>query len=676
LAATLLLDPALPLLHADEFENLLFMNIPSVVTVSKRAERPEWVPSNVTVVTAEQFQEWGSRDIRDVLNRVAGFRVVPDRDEWVFQSRGMFADSTAAFLLMVDGERINGIDSSAISANELPLLPNIKRIEVIRGPGSVVWGSDALVGVINMITWDADDLKERRHKLALSYGDDKTARASYQLAGRGTDADVLFMDSYLQSQGRRINADTSSTNALRDSNTGLTDPRGRYRTDVNVAKPSYLMQLKSKIGEKYAINGFSAYHTTRDHSYEAKEVAGREVIKTREDNFLAGNWHDKLGEVTLDWKTSFHEHQRDNTPLVATPLAQAFSRRDRAVNTSVDAGRSFGKFLDVAAGVDVRYEEAGNDIVISTIAANKPNVSTPVNIAYKKNNGYGSYLSLTLMPQSRLRFVGAARYDYSTNRGDKSSLNPRLGILWQAGEKTFFKALYNTGFLRPPDSFLRVSVAAGATLRPTDIRQYDLIWMQKLGSATDLTVNGYWQKLRRNIVVTAPTIGGGFANAGSVTSEGVEAELRTQVTQRASLWGNATFSRATGGDFPAVAILSLDRQRVEPDGDLLNFPTLTGNLGGTYRAGRFFVSPAVRYVGSQTVRMNPPVGTLANAVYAKVDPFIYGDVNVGFEPNDSVGVYLYVDNVGNQRRSFPISVFNGTMQQPGRFVEGKVSLKW
>lgn len=672
----MLLDPAAPLLHADDMESILFMDIPSVVTASKRAERPEWVASNITVITAEQINEWGSRDIRDVLNRVAGFRVVPDRDEWVFQSRGMFADNTGAFLLMVDGERINGIDSSAISANEIPFLPNIKRIEVIRGPGSVVWGSDALVGVINMITWDAEDLKEKRHKLGVSYGQEQTARANYQVAAHGVDSDLIFMGSYLQSEGRRINSDTSSTNAVRDSNTGLTDPRGRYRTDVNVAKPSYLMQLKSRIGSTYSINGFSSYHTTRDHSYEAKDVANREIIKTREDNFLQGAWHDKVGEVTLDWKTSFHEHQRDNTPLAAAPLAQAFSRRDRAVNTAVDAGRSFGKVLDVAAGVDVRYEEAGNDIVISTISANTPTVSTPVNLNYKKNNGYGSYLSLTLLPQSRLRFVGAARYDYSTNRGDKSSFNPRLGVLWQAGEKTFFKALYNTGFLRPPDSFLRVSVAAGATLRPTDIRQYDLIWMQKLGAATDLTVNGYWQKLRRNIVVTAPTIGGGFANAGSVTSEGVEAELRTQLTQRSSLWGNVTFSRAEGDDFPSTAVLALDRQRIEPDGDLLNFPSLTGNLGGTFRLGKFFVSPAVRYVGAQRIRMNPPVGTLDNAVYADVDPFIYGDVNVGFEPSRSVGVYLYVDNVGNQRRDYPISVFNGSMQQAGRFVEGKVSLKW
>jgi len=62
-----------------------------VISASKKAEGVKDAPSNITVITAKQIKEWGMRDLKDVMRRIAGYYVVADRDEWVFAARGNVA---------------------------------------------------------------------------------------------------------------------------------------------------------------------------------------------------------------------------------------------------------------------------------------------------------------------------------------------------------------------------------------------------------------------------------------------------------------------------------------------------------------------------------------------------------------------------------------------------------
>ncbi|MCF7955791.1 MAG: Plug domain-containing protein, partial [Phycisphaerae bacterium] len=63
--------------------------------------------SNITVVTSQQIKEWGARDLKDVLSRVAGFYVLPDRDEWVFSARGSISDNSLKYLVLIDSHKMN-----------------------------------------------------------------------------------------------------------------------------------------------------------------------------------------------------------------------------------------------------------------------------------------------------------------------------------------------------------------------------------------------------------------------------------------------------------------------------------------------------------------------------------------------------------------------------------------
>ncbi len=125
-------------------ESLLFMEIPSVVTASKSEESVTQAPSVVTVWTAEDIQKMGVRTLRELFERTSGFFVTRQYSEPVMGSHGLLGDSNNSFLFLIDGHSINSIAMDGPSNYwYLPSLDKVKQVEIVRGPGSTLWGTDA-----------------------------------------------------------------------------------------------------------------------------------------------------------------------------------------------------------------------------------------------------------------------------------------------------------------------------------------------------------------------------------------------------------------------------------------------------------------------------------------------------------------------------------------------------
>lgn len=132
------------------------MNIPLHVT-SKSEEIQREAPSIVTVVTSDDISKNHCRDLVDVLNMVPGINIAKDDDYLSFFSRGLFGFEGRT-LVMVDGMQLSDLYFGGFAlGNEFPVHV-IKRIEVIRGPGSVIYGGTAELSVINIVTNDGADL--------------------------------------------------------------------------------------------------------------------------------------------------------------------------------------------------------------------------------------------------------------------------------------------------------------------------------------------------------------------------------------------------------------------------------------------------------------------------------------------------------------------------------------
>jgi outer membrane receptor for ferrienterochelin and colicin len=158
------------------------MNI-KVSIASKFPQKTMEAPSSVTIITAADIKTYGYRTLADIVRSVPGMSVTYDRNYDYIGIRGLgrTGDYNSRILLLVDGYRINDpIYDTAAIGTEFPVdVDLIDKVEIVRGPGSSIYGNNAVLGVINVITKHGKNFNgtEASGELA-SFGTDKE-RLSY-----------------------------------------------------------------------------------------------------------------------------------------------------------------------------------------------------------------------------------------------------------------------------------------------------------------------------------------------------------------------------------------------------------------------------------------------------------------------------------------------------------------
>jgi iron complex outermembrane receptor protein len=142
-----------------------------IVSGSRFEENLNEVPANVQVITREEIVESTSNNIPDILSQIGGLNVRNTNGGQLnlgatidMGGYGVTANSTT--LILVDGQKINPIDSSSVSWESIPL-DSINRIEILHGGASVQYGNGAIGGVINIIT---NGGKRDLNQVSTSYG--------------------------------------------------------------------------------------------------------------------------------------------------------------------------------------------------------------------------------------------------------------------------------------------------------------------------------------------------------------------------------------------------------------------------------------------------------------------------------------------------------------------------
>lgn len=146
---TVIIAATLPrLAHADDRDKM-------VVTATGFEQKIQNAPASISVITKQQIEDKAYRDVTDALKDVPGVVVTGGGSSSDISIRGMASQYT---LFLINGKRIStrttrpNSDNSGIEQGWMPPLESIERIEVIRGPMSSLYGSDAMGGVINIIT--------------------------------------------------------------------------------------------------------------------------------------------------------------------------------------------------------------------------------------------------------------------------------------------------------------------------------------------------------------------------------------------------------------------------------------------------------------------------------------------------------------------------------------------
>ena len=165
------------------FEELATVKVATVYGASKHEQKTTEAPSAVSIVTKDDIKKSGYRTLTEILNSVRGFYTTSDRAYSYIGVRGFSlpGDYGGRLLICIDGHRINDpIFDSAFNGMEFPLdVDLIERVEVIRGPGSSLYGNNAMLGVINVITRRGRDLNGVEVSGAYGSNDTWTGRLSY-----------------------------------------------------------------------------------------------------------------------------------------------------------------------------------------------------------------------------------------------------------------------------------------------------------------------------------------------------------------------------------------------------------------------------------------------------------------------------------------------------------------
>ncbi|MBN2032905.1 MAG: TonB-dependent receptor [Deltaproteobacteria bacterium] len=125
-----------------------------VVTGTRFEEEIKRIPANITVIDEEDIRNSNAKSVPDLLRKEEGIVVrdwTGNRKQVEVDLRGFGESSPSNVLVLVDGRRVNQIDLSGVDWTQIPI-ENIERIEILRGTGSVLYGDNAVGGVINIIT--------------------------------------------------------------------------------------------------------------------------------------------------------------------------------------------------------------------------------------------------------------------------------------------------------------------------------------------------------------------------------------------------------------------------------------------------------------------------------------------------------------------------------------------
>ena len=142
-------------------EQLMDIEVESVYGASKFEQKVTEAPSSVSIVTADDIKKYGYRTLADILRSVRSFVITSDRNYSYIGVRGFgrTGDYNSRILVLVDGHRINDniYEQALIGEDFIIDVDLIDRVEVIRGPGSSLYGNNAYLAVISVTTRKASN---------------------------------------------------------------------------------------------------------------------------------------------------------------------------------------------------------------------------------------------------------------------------------------------------------------------------------------------------------------------------------------------------------------------------------------------------------------------------------------------------------------------------------------
>lgn len=603
--------------------------INSLISVaSKKPLNVRESPSIISLVTAEEIKASGARDLIDVLRLVPGIDFGVDVEGVVgLGVRGNWAHEGKVLLLM-DGQEMNEILFATTQfGNHFPI-DQIKKIEIIRGPGSAIYGGFAEYGVINIITKQGEDINGVSVSGVYGQGETDFMRRNVNLSIGKKINDFEFSLAGFAGEGNRSDQDYTD---IYDSTYNM----GKGNSKLN---PAFVnLGLKYK-GLSFRAMGDFFSTTVRDSYDQIKAVPYNE------------NFHGLYSELKYVWKLNdkftltprinFKQQTPWQTDFVDS-LNGEFNKTARRVTGNLTASYNVNRYINFVAGGEY-YNDFSEDKV-DTFYNGQSTVTF---------NNY-AFFAQGLIKTRFVNIIAGARYDKHNIYGD--AFVPRVGLT-KKYNRFHFKALYSNSFRAPSIENINLSRSTGITPEKTQVIELELGY--QITRKSIFTVNFFDITTRNPIVYFYDDSLGvdTYVNGDVSGTMGAEAEYKIK-----GKWGyvavNYAFYTAEGKTNNPY--FTADQDSAISSSSLLAFANHRANLNASINIVKgLSINPSASFYSQR--HGVETIDTLGTPVVSEFEPLVLLNLYIKYDtPIKGLTIGAGVYDLLNQKFKFIQPYSNG-----------------
>ena len=512
-----------------------------VTSASLHDQNLEDAPASITVITAEEIRKFGYRTLAEALSWVRGFYATSDYSYTAIGIRGFSLPGyETRYVVMINGHNVaENIIESTFVGNDFPLdLDLVDRIEIVRGPSSALYGSDAVLATINVITKRPRDVHGTAVRMETGSLGERKVEANTAVA-----------------LGQRTNLLVSAS---------VFNNAGAHRLYV-----SELDTAQTNFGRAIDMDGEKGYHAFADltwGNWEALAVAGDRIkiqpvswgdtvfndrgtrVEDSRGFFELSYTRDLPGDRTLTWRTSYDAYRyRGIYHYPGDDGVEDYRERDygdwmgSTFTYRLPDSNNGHLTLGTEVRIDLRALQNAFDVA--------PQQDQILWINRRdRYTGVFAQQEWELGRHWDLNF--GARFDWSWLK--RSALSPRVAVIYKPFPKTGLKLMYGRGFRHPSiyDMFYDdgVTQIGNPALRSETTDEYEFDLEHTFTKRLRAGVSAYRYQVN-NLVEQVFTSAGliQYVNADRVRAAGVSFELFLQLPGRIDMASSLELQRAIFG---------------------------------------------------------------------------------------------------------------------------------
>lgn len=603
-------------------EELLKVKIVRIATGTQQATTI--APATTTLINAYDIEMTGATDIDEVLESVPGLHVVRSSMSFynpIYALAGISSTQNPEALVLLNGVPINTLYTGGRIAHAYGGMPltAVSRIEVIRGPGSALYGADAFSGVINIITKTKQDINGTTAGIRLGSFERSDAWLNYGSSYQGWDVSTSINYTNTQGQHRTVLEDAQTQyDKLFNTHASLAPgsvslPHRNWDIDFNLAKDNWtfhtLYQKRNNVNfgtgiaqalDPEARNASDRVYT--DLSYKNPELA-KDWATTARIGYIDVGYSSEQAFVIYPagaFNGAYPEGMRAATGISErhayidiTGTYKGFSKQLIHLGT----GYHYSEIYKVTDKRNFGTNPLTGQLILPTKELTDISDTTAAFCHPGNRSNWNIFAQDIITINDNWEMTIGGRYDRYSDFG--STFNPRLALVWKTTPQFTTKLLFGKAFRAPSFQELYQAnnpIALGnPNLKPEKIQTYEIAFNFRPDSKWHIGLNAFTYNLTDKILFIPDSQAENYLaqNAGSQKGHGVVVEGGWQLNEKFVLTGSYALQTANDQNNHKVANVPRQDIYLRTDWKFLPYWHLNTQLSWILERERTFNDPRV-----------------------------------------------------------------------------------